>query len=106
MKLNINEKKALYTFGCPNHKATVDRLRLLAAITPDPAAGKLFCNLAVKLSAVGVGKWYRCFFHTLRMEMEGLSSELKITAEDFNASVSDGEFASLNDVKKASRIGF
>lgn len=42
----------------------------------------------------------------LRMEMEGLSSELKITAEDFNASVSDGEFASLNDVKKASRIGF
>ena len=70
MKMNIKEKKALYTFGCPNHRATVDRLRLLAAITPDPAAGKLFCNLAVKLSAVGGCEWYRCFFHTLRMEME------------------------------------
>ena len=28
MKLNINEKKALYTFGCPNHRATVDRLQM------------------------------------------------------------------------------
>lgn len=51
MKLTINEKKALYTFGCPNRRATVERLRLLAAITPDKSAGKLFCNLAVKLSA-------------------------------------------------------
>ena len=45
MKLNINEKKALYTFGCPNHRATVDRLQMLAAITPDPVAGEL-CNQA------------------------------------------------------------
>lgn len=36
MKMNIMEKKALYTFGCPNHKATIARLRLLAAITPTP----------------------------------------------------------------------
>ena len=50
MKLNINEKKALYTFGCPNHRATVDRLQLLAAITPDPVAGELFNDLAIKLS--------------------------------------------------------
>ena len=49
MKLNINEKKALYTFGCPNHRATVDRLQLLAAITPDPVAGELFNDLAIKL---------------------------------------------------------
>lgn len=64
MKMNIMEKKALYTFGCPNHKATIARLRLLAAITPDPAAGKLFCNLAAKLS--GHGEMYRCFFYTLQ----------------------------------------
>lgn len=50
MKLNINEKKALYTFGCPNHRATVDRLQLLAAITPDPVTGELFNDLAIKLS--------------------------------------------------------
>ena len=47
MKLNINEKKALYTFGCHNHRATVDRLQMLAAITPDPVAGELFNDLAI-----------------------------------------------------------
>ncbi len=60
MKMNIMER-SLYTFGCPNHKATIARLRLLAAITPTPA-GKLFCNLAAKLS--GMGEMYRCFFYT------------------------------------------
>lgn len=40
MKMNIMEKKALYTFGCPNHKATIARLRLLAAITPRPRRRK------------------------------------------------------------------
>ena len=49
MKLNINEKKALYTFGCPNHRATVDRLQMLAAITPDPVAGELFKLFAKKI---------------------------------------------------------
>ena len=31
MKLNINEKKVLYIFGCHNHRATVERMQLLAA---------------------------------------------------------------------------
>ena len=35
MKMNIFEKKALYSFGCPNHEATVDRLQMIAAIAPD-----------------------------------------------------------------------
>ena len=34
MNMNINEKKALYAFGCPVRKATVERLRMLAALTP------------------------------------------------------------------------
>lgn len=47
--MNMNEKKALYAFGCPNREATVKRLRMAAALSPDPATKKLFRTLAVKL---------------------------------------------------------
>lgn len=70
MEMNINEKKALYAFGCPVLKATVERLRMLAAITPDPGTKKLFYKLAIKLLGEGVEDWYRCFFYNLRIEME------------------------------------
>lgn len=33
MKMNLNEMKTLYTFGCPNREATVERLRYVAALT-------------------------------------------------------------------------
>lgn len=99
MKMNIMEKKALYTFGCPNHRATIDRLRLLAAITPDPAAGKLFCNLAVKLSAVGVSEWYRCFFHTLRMEMESYyDAELIMKLAEVSTYDLEGDYGEADEV--------
>lgn len=71
MNMNINEKKVLYAFGCPVLKATVERLRMLAALTPDPATKKLFYTLAIKLLANRTDEWYRCFFYNLRMEMEG-----------------------------------
>ncbi len=51
MKMNRNEMEALYAFGCPNLKATVERLRMVAALAPDPVAKKLFYMLSVKLSA-------------------------------------------------------
>ena len=63
MNMNINEKKALYAFGCPNREATVQRLRLVAALAPDPAAKKLFFALAVKLND-------KDFFYNMRVEME------------------------------------
>lgn len=40
MKMNRNEMEALYAFGCPNLKATVERLRMVAALAPDPVAKK------------------------------------------------------------------
>ena len=61
MKMNLNEMKTLYTFGCPNREATVERLRYVAALTPDPAAKKLFYMLSVKLSDEKCDKWYRLF---------------------------------------------
>lgn len=41
MKMNRNEMEALYAFGCPNLKATVERLRMVAALAPDA----LLCRL-------------------------------------------------------------
>lgn len=41
MKMSIFEKKALYSFGCPNYHATVDRLHLIAALAPDYETKKL-----------------------------------------------------------------
>lgn len=70
MTMNMNEKKALYAFGCPNREATVNRLKMVAALSPDPDTKKLFFTLAVKLNAEGVENWYRCFFYNLRLEME------------------------------------
>ena len=97
MKMNIMEKKALYTFGCPNHKATIARLRLLAAITPDPAAGKLFCNLAAKLS--GMGEMYRCFFYTLRMEMGSYyDAELTMKLAEVNTYDMEGDYGEADEV--------
>lgn len=69
MKLNLNEMKTLYTFGCPNREATVERLCYVAAFTPDPAAKKLFYMLSVKLSDEKRDEWYRCFFYNLRLRM-------------------------------------
>ena len=62
MEMSMNEKKALYAFGCPNREATVERLRFVAALAPDPVAKKLFFTLAVKLSDEDCERWYRCFF--------------------------------------------
>lgn len=67
MKMNPNEMEALYAFGCPNLKATVERLRMVAALAPNPAAKKLFYMLSVKLSAEGDERWYRCFYRKLRV---------------------------------------
>lgn len=43
MKMNRNEMEALYAFGCPNLKATVERLRMVAALAPDPVAKCFIC---------------------------------------------------------------
>lgn len=67
LTLPRNEMEALYAFGCPNLKATVERLRMVAALAPDPVAKKLFYMLSVKLSAEGVERWYRCFYCKLRV---------------------------------------
>ena len=70
MSMNMNEKKALYAFGCPNRKATVERLKLLATLAPEPTAKKLFRSLAAKLSDEDADRWYRCFFYNMRLEIE------------------------------------
>ena len=70
MTMNINEKKALYAFGCPNHQATIQRLRLLTALTPDTRTKKFFLNLIVKLSDDDMESRYTDFYYDVRIEME------------------------------------
>ena len=70
MEMSMNEKKALYAFGCPNREATVERLRFAAALAPDPAAKKLCYTLAVKLSDEDCERWYRCFLYNMRRDIE------------------------------------
>ena len=49
MMMSMNEKKILFTFGCPKRELTVERLRHAAALAVDPTAKKAFFSLAVKL---------------------------------------------------------
>ena len=69
MKLTINEKKALYAFGCKSRRTTVRRLHLIAEITPEPATAALLHRVAGKLEAENSDKWYRHFFRTLHDEI-------------------------------------
>ncbi len=71
MKLNIEEKKILYAFGCGNHENTVHRLKWVTALTVDKRAKRKLLCLARKLDGESVGEWYPCFYRTLRREMEG-----------------------------------
>ena len=50
MMMSMNDKKILFTFGCPNRGLTVTRLRHAAALAVDPTAKKNFFRLAVILN--------------------------------------------------------
>ncbi len=67
--MTMNEKKILFTFGCPNCEATVTRLCYAASIAVDPTARKLIMELARKLNATD-DEWYRNFFYNMRAEAE------------------------------------
>lgn len=99
MKLNINEKKALYAFGCQNHEATVDRLHMIAAITPDYEAKKFFFNLAIKLSVDASDEWYRCFFVTLCEEMAGyFNAELTMRLAEVSTYDMEDDYGEVDEV--------
>lgn len=77
MTMTINEKKALYAFGCPNRECTVKRFAMLASLAPDPAAKRFFIFIARKLNTKDADRWYRCCFYKLRLEMEAYFSAEK-----------------------------
>ena len=88
MRMSMNEKKALYAFGCPNREATVERLRFAAALAPDPAAKKLFFTLAVKLSDEDCDRWYRCFLNSIRREV--IRSRQQSSLGSYSAPIVEG----------------
>ena len=99
MKMNIFEKKALYSFGCPNHEATVDRLQMIAAIAPDYETQKFFLGLAIKLDTDDAKHWYQRFFHTLREEMESYyDAELTMKLAELSTYDMEGEYGKANEI--------
>ena len=99
MKMNIFEKKALYSFGCPNHEATVDRLQMIAAIAPDYETQKFFLGLAIKLYTDDAKHWYQRFFHTLREEMESYyDAELTMKLAELSTYDMEGEYGEANEI--------
>ena len=70
MKLNMEEKKILYAFGCGTLENTVRRLKWITAMTVDTKAKRRVLCLARKLDSKNVREWYPCFYRRLRLEME------------------------------------
>ena len=99
MTMTIFEKKALYAFGCPNREATVERLHMIAVLAPDCETKKMFFNLAVKLSADCAGRWYPCFFRTLREEMTGYyEAELTMRLAELSTYDMEDEYGETDQV--------
>lgn len=97
--MTIFEKKALYAFGCPNREATVERLHMIAVLAPDCETKKLLFNLAVKLSADCAGRWYPCFFRTLREEMAiYYEAELTMKLAEVSTYDMEGRYGKANQV--------
>lgn len=70
MMMSMNDKKILFTFGCPNRGLTVTRLRHAAALAVNPTAKKDFFRLAVMLNEESTDDGYRNFFYNMRLEVE------------------------------------
>lgn len=68
--MTMNQKKALYAFGCPDREATVNRFCTLAELAPDPAVKRFFLAIAREMNTPTADSWYRCMFFNLRLEME------------------------------------
>ena len=99
MMMSMNEKKILFTFGCPKRELTVERLRHAAALAVDPTAKKAFFSLAVKLSADCAGRWYPCFFRTLREEMTGYyEAELTMKLAELSTYDMEDEYGETDQV--------
>ena len=71
MKLNIEEKKILYAFGCENLENTIRRLKWITALTVDTKVKRRILCLARKLDSENVREEYPCFCRHFRLEMEG-----------------------------------
>ena len=70
MKLTFEEKKLLYTYGCPDLELTRKRLCGVAGLTVDPDQNKLVLDFCRKLEDETLADWYDQMFYFVRSEME------------------------------------
>ena len=70
MKLDIEEKKVMYAFGCSNYGNTVTRLKWLTSFAVEPGVKHRMLGLVKKLEEKGTGEWYCWFYDRVHLEME------------------------------------
>lgn len=70
MKLDMEEKKVLYAFGCSSYSNTVTRLKWLTSFTVEPGVKHRMLGLARKLEEKEAGEWYCWFYGRVHLEME------------------------------------
>lgn len=70
MRLNMEEKQALYDYACPNHRNTVTRLKWVTALTVDPERKRRMLALARKIDTEEMEQCYPRFYRCLHSEME------------------------------------
>jgi hypothetical protein len=92
MKLNIEEKKVLYAFGCSDLQNTVERLKYLTAMTVDPEAKHLFLGMTRRMEREkNEDAYYRYYYH-LRLEMDRYF-RAKRTVREIECNAGKGEIA-------------
>ena len=70
MKLTLEEKKLLYTYGYADLELTRKRLCGVAGLTVDPDQNKLVLDFCRKLEDETLTDWYGQMFYFVRAEME------------------------------------
>jgi len=70
MKLNIEEKKILYAFGCVSLENTIRRLRWVTALTADAKVKRRMICFMRKLDREGMNEWYCRLYDEIHSEME------------------------------------
>lgn len=87
MKMTITEKKLIYMYGCENHKATAERLAMLAALTVSNEAKKKVNDLHDRMAEEITAKEYKILYPMIcsQMRLYADADHMRRWIEDSNA---------------------
>lgn len=80
MKLTHEEKRILYTWGCPVYKNTITRLAYAAAFMTDIDAKHSIAMFRDKLILAEEGSWFEQLYRQIRKELAPTTATLTVAA--------------------------